>query len=124
MPLDASFLASLGFTVVNDPEGFLAIANNTLVYSIAGYLDMDWVISQGPWPAALICGDTAEFMRRVEEDAKTTPTLVYPTKKEQEEILAMLAGCDVESLVREGENVPGWDSIDRQRIYWRRKGGV
>lgn len=121
-PLDAEFLATLGFTVVSDPEGFLAITTNTLVYSIAGYLDMDWVISYGPWPAALVCGDTEAFMRRVEEDAKTSnQNLVYPTKKEQGEILAMLSGCEIRSLVGEGENVEGWDSIDRQRIYWRRK---
>ncbi|KFY21425.1 hypothetical protein V491_02992, partial [Pseudogymnoascus sp. VKM F-3775] len=69
-PLDAEFLSSLGFAVVDDPEGFLAITENTLVYSIGGYLDMEWVISQGPWPGALICADTEAFIKRLLEDKK------------------------------------------------------
>ncbi|KFY37727.1 hypothetical protein V495_06986, partial [Pseudogymnoascus sp. VKM F-4514 (FW-929)] len=79
-PLDAQFLASLGFVVVDDPEGFLAITPTTLVYSIAGYLDMDWVISQRPWPAALICGDTEAFIGRLVEAKETSEeNLVVPT---------------------------------------------
>jgi hypothetical protein len=57
---------------MDDLGGFLAITNSTLVFSIGGYLDMYWVISQGPLPAALICGDIEEFMKRVEESARTS----------------------------------------------------
>lgn len=124
-PLDAEFLTSLGFLVLPDPEGFLAITPTTLVFSIAGYLAMDWVISQGPWPAALICGDVEAFMRSVEESKRTEKRgikIVCPTKVEQGEILGMLGGCEVVSLVGEG-GVEGWEGIERQRVYWRRKGG-
>lgn len=92
-PLDAEFLTSLGFIVKADPEGFLAITTSTLVFSIGGYLDMDWVISRGPWPAALICGDVEEFMRGNEEYARTAEEFVVClTKTEQEEIAEMLGG--------------------------------
>ncbi|OBT47983.1 hypothetical protein VE00_01682 [Pseudogymnoascus sp. WSF 3629] len=122
-PLDAEFLSSLGFTVLSDPEGFLEITENTLVYSIAGYLEMEWVISQGPWPAALIWGDTEEFMNSLlEEKVREGIKLVVPTERERGEILGMLGGCDVVGLVGE-EGLEGWDGIGRQRVYWRRKRG-
>lgn len=123
-PLDAEFLASLGFIVMDDPGGFLAITNSTLVFSIGGYLDTYWVISQGPLPAALICGDIEEFMKRVEESARTSSeNVACPTKAEQEEILQMLSGCDISSLVPNGDSLAGWDwdSISHQRCYWRKK---
>lgn len=125
-PLDAEFLASLGFITLKDPEGFLAITPTTLVFSIAGYLNMDWVISQGAWPAALICGDVEAFMESVEESRrreKRGVKILCPTKREQEEILGMLGGCEVVGLVWEGESLEGWEGIGRQRVYWRRKGG-
>jgi hypothetical protein len=109
--------------VLSDPEGFLAITENTLVYSIAGYLEMEWVISQGPWPAALIWGDTEEFMNSLlEEKVREGIKLVVPTERERGEILGMLGGCDVVGLVGE-EGLEGWDGIGRQRVYWRRKRG-
>lgn len=130
-PLDAEFLSSLGFTVLSDPEGFLAITENTLVYSIAGYLEMEWVISQGPWTAALIWGDTEEFMNSLlEEKVREGIKLVVPTERERGEILGMLGGCDVVGLLGEEEEgleglegLEGWEGIGRQRVYWRRKGG-
>lgn len=107
---------------MDDPEGFLAITNNTLVFSIGGYLDMDWVISQGPWPAAFICGDIEEFVGGVEESARTSfENVSCPTKAEQEEILQMLSGCDISSLVPNGDSTAGWDSISHQSFYWRKK---
>ncbi|KFY89230.1 hypothetical protein V500_05851, partial [Pseudogymnoascus sp. VKM F-4518 (FW-2643)] len=119
---DAEFLTSLGFIVMDDPEGFLAITNNTLVFSVAGYLDMDWVICQGPWTAALICGDIEDFMKKVEESARnSSQNMVCPTKGEQEEIFQMLSGCDISSLVPNGDSLPGWDSISHQGFYWRKK---
>ena len=121
-PLDAEFLTSLGFIVMDDPGGFLAITNSTLVFSIGGYLDMYWVISQEPLPAALICDDIEEFMRRVEESARTSSENVScPTKAEQEEILQMLSDCDISSLVPNGDSLAGWDRISHQRCYWRKK---
>ncbi|OBT67402.1 hypothetical protein VE03_03132 [Pseudogymnoascus sp. 23342-1-I1] len=120
-PLDATFLSTLGFTAVPDPSGFLAITPTTLVYCIAGYLDMDWVISRGPWPAALVCGDIAVFIDRIVEEKKTEGRrLVCPTEGERGEILGMVGGCDVSDLVGEGE-VEAWDTVGRQRVYWRRK---
>jgi len=120
-PLDAEFLTSLGFKVMDDPEGFLAITKNTLVFSIAGYLDMDWVISQGPWPAAFICGDIEEFMKRVEESARTLSPCLCLTSKEKQDILQMLSGCDMSTLVPKGDSLQAWDVIRSQRFYWRRK---
>ncbi|OBT79387.1 hypothetical protein VF21_01992 [Pseudogymnoascus sp. 05NY08] len=128
-PLDAEFLSSLGFAVKSDPEGFLAITENTLVYSIAGYLEMDWVISQGPWPAALICSDVEAFINRLVEDrVREGIKLVVPTRRERGEILGMLGGCDVVGLVGDDDDgddggLEGWEGIGRQRVYWRTKGG-
>ena len=64
-PLNIEFLISLGFIVMDDLERFLAISNNILVFSIVRYLDMDWVISKGPWPAAFIYGDI-EFTKGID----------------------------------------------------------
>ncbi|KFY32321.1 hypothetical protein V494_07874, partial [Pseudogymnoascus sp. VKM F-4513 (FW-928)] len=133
-PLDATFLSTLGITVKADPEGFLAITENTLVYSIAGYLDMDWVISQGPWPAAMVCGDVEGFIRGNEESAREArramargegkTRISCPTRREVEEILEMLGGCDLVDLVgKEGSALAGWDAIGHQKVYWRRKVG-
>ncbi|OBT83764.1 hypothetical protein VE02_07190 [Pseudogymnoascus sp. 03VT05] len=127
-PLDAEFLASLGFLVKSDPEGFLSITPTTLVFSIAGYLEMDWVISQGPWPAALICSDVEAFINRLLEDrVREGIKLVVPTRRERGEILGMLGGCDVVGLVGDDYDddggLEGWEGVGRQRVYWRRKGG-
>ncbi|KAL5354176.1 hypothetical protein ACLOAV_000261 [Pseudogymnoascus australis] len=127
-PLDAEFLASLGFVVRNDPEGFLAITDRTLVYSISGYLYMDWVISRGPWPAALVCGDVEAFIdsqveaKRVEEakERRERVNLVIPTERERGRFWRCW-GCDVTSLVSEDERLAGWEGIEWQTIYWRRK---
>ncbi|OBT93320.1 hypothetical protein VE01_08419 [Pseudogymnoascus verrucosus] len=124
-PLDAEFLSSLGFVVKSDPDGFLAITENTLVFSIAGYLEMEWVISRGPWPAAMVWGDTEAFMNRLlEEKVREGRRLVVPTRRERGEIMGMLGGCDVVELVGEGEDaLEAWDGIGRQRVYWRRREG-
>lgn len=89
---------------------------------------MDWVMSRGPRPAALVCGDVEAFMEGVEEERRAEKRrgvrISCPTREERGEILGMLGGCEVVGLVGEGdgEGLEGWEGIGRQRIYWRWKG--
>lgn len=53
--LDAEFLATLGIEAINDPEGFLAVDETTLVYATRAYDFIYQKLSQATWPAALIC---------------------------------------------------------------------
>lgn len=56
-PLDKEFLHSIGFEVLQSPEGFDAINTNSLVYAIHCYpIVYDHVGKKGP-PAVLIGND-------------------------------------------------------------------
>ncbi|KAL8758537.1 MAG: hypothetical protein Q9184_003890 [Pyrenodesmia sp. 2 TL-2023] len=53
--LDVEFLATLGIEAINDPEGFIAVDETTLVYATRAYDFIYRKLSQATWPAALIC---------------------------------------------------------------------
>ncbi|TAQ83050.1 hypothetical protein B7494_g8627 [Chlorociboria aeruginascens] len=58
---DTEFLTSLGYTVVEDPDAFSYIKENTLVYAIHCYARVYQSISEGPRPAILISTNVENF---------------------------------------------------------------
>jgi len=61
--LDSQFLASLGYTVVDDPEAISKITDNTLVYAIHCYADVYMAISERPRPSIMVITDVENFGR-------------------------------------------------------------
>ncbi|KAF7886111.1 hypothetical protein EAF00_010214 [Botryotinia globosa] len=53
-PGDKRFLTRLGFEVVDDPQGFEAVNEETLVFQVGGYNFMNQRIMDRPWPAVFI----------------------------------------------------------------------
>ncbi|KAF7910442.1 hypothetical protein EAE99_011216 [Botrytis elliptica] len=53
-PGDKRFLTRCGFEVVDDPQGFEAVNEETLVFEVGGYNCMNQRIMDRPWPAAFI----------------------------------------------------------------------
>ncbi|TGO31510.1 hypothetical protein BHYA_0616g00020 [Botrytis hyacinthi] len=53
-PGDRRFLTRCGFEVVDDPQGFEAVNEETLVFQVGGYNCMNQRIMDRPWPAAFI----------------------------------------------------------------------
>lgn len=52
--LDEAFLETCDIDIVQDPQGFAAINENTLVFMIGGIRSLAEVMSRGPYPAAMI----------------------------------------------------------------------
>jgi hypothetical protein len=61
--LDKEFLCSLGYIVVEDPEAFKSIKEDSLVYAIHCYVDVYKAVSEGTRPAVLIGTDIGNFGR-------------------------------------------------------------
>ncbi|TGO50087.1 hypothetical protein BCON_0192g00140 [Botryotinia convoluta] len=55
-PGDERFLTRLGFEVVDDPQGFEAVNEETLVFQVSGYNYMNQRIMDRTWPAVFITG--------------------------------------------------------------------
>ncbi|THV50334.1 hypothetical protein BGAL_0155g00210 [Botrytis galanthina] len=53
-PGDKRFLTRCGFEVVDDPQGFEAVNEETLVFQVGGYNCMNKRIMDRPWPAVFI----------------------------------------------------------------------
>ncbi|KAI9644342.1 hypothetical protein NHQ30_007699 [Ciborinia camelliae] len=53
-PGDARFFERHGFQTLKDPEGINAVDENTLVFHVGGYDDIDRRIMDRPWPAMFI----------------------------------------------------------------------
>jgi hypothetical protein len=52
--VDKEFLESKGFTILQDPKGFLEVDEETLVVSISPNVPVKQIIADMPWPAAMI----------------------------------------------------------------------
>ncbi|KAM0146742.1 hypothetical protein ACHAPG_010966 [Botrytis cinerea] len=61
-PGDKRFLARLGFEVVNDPEGFEAVNEESFVFQVGGYNCINQRMMDGPWPAIFIGGSSAMIL--------------------------------------------------------------
>ncbi len=61
--LDREFLGGIGYKVVDDPDAFRNITEDSLVYAIHCYVDVYKAISEGPKPALLIGTDIENFGR-------------------------------------------------------------
>lgn len=61
--LDKEFLGGMGYKVVDDPDAFRRITEDSLVYAIHCYVDVYKAISEGPKPALLIGTDIENFGR-------------------------------------------------------------
>lgn len=118
--------------MVDDPAGFAAINNGSLVYMIGGNRALTDVISRGSWPAALI---NNKVISRHEQrmtmivqgvDMRTIDKLCPDDEEDQR--LNMIAGCQDEPLpnaIAEGGNGTyiafkdgSWTDVN---IYWRKK---
>ncbi|GKZ29583.1 hypothetical protein AbraIFM66950_005615 [Aspergillus brasiliensis] len=51
---DIEFLTTIGITVVNDPQGFLEIDEQTLVFSVCPNIPVRQIVADVQWPAAMI----------------------------------------------------------------------
>lgn len=61
--LDAEFLASLGYTVVQDPEAISKIHESSLVYAIHCYADVYMAVSKALRPSIMVGTDVKNFAR-------------------------------------------------------------
>ena len=60
---DKVFLSSLGYEVVDDPEAFAKITEDSLVYAIHCYPDVYKSVSEGPRPVVLVGTDVEKFRK-------------------------------------------------------------
>ncbi|PYH29373.1 SRR1 family protein [Aspergillus neoniger CBS 115656] len=52
--IDIEFLGGLGITVLKDPEGFLEIDEQTLVFSVGPDVPVRQIVADVQWPAAMV----------------------------------------------------------------------
>ncbi|XWW94295.1 hypothetical protein V2A60_002238 [Cordyceps javanica] len=65
--VEKELLATLGFTVLPDPKGFLEVDDATLVFSVHPNVPVRQVVTDMGWPAAMVW-DTIETDRNVDEE--------------------------------------------------------
>lgn len=103
--LDKEFLASLGYTVVADPEAFDVVKEGSLVYAIHCYAKVYKAVSEGPRPAVLVGTDVGNFGKfdtseTIEDVAKSLEDLVE--------------GCEVLGFPQMRHD------FSDTKIYWRK----
>ncbi|PMD14308.1 hypothetical protein NA56DRAFT_711127 [Hyaloscypha hepaticicola] len=103
--LDKEFLGGMGYRVVDDPDAFRSITEDSLVYAIHCYVNVYKAISEGPKPALLIGTDIENFGRFGSKE--TTEA----AKKSLEE---MVEGCEVLEFPQVRHD------FSDTKIYWRR----
>lgn len=117
---DEKILASYGIKVVDDPEGYEAIDNGTLVWMHGAYAEMYHRISKGPWPAAWACGSIhnyATWCKKVESDGVTAGINVTTGINEEEAL-------SIEDMASHYEHQPfpdyDKDTLTDVHFYWNR----
>ncbi|KAF2404251.1 hypothetical protein EJ06DRAFT_194096 [Trichodelitschia bisporula] len=65
--VDADILARLGVGVVDDPRGFLAVDERTLVFAVSPDVPVKQIVVDGPWPAAMVWNTVLPEARQMRE---------------------------------------------------------
>lgn len=113
--LDKEFLLTLGIIAVDDPVGFLSISEKSLYLSINTYAYMERVISEGPWPAAMIVNDLDTILM---VDGWSTISL---NEKETQLIKDMFQDCKALPFpaMEKPDGEGSWTPNGAVTMYWR-----
>lgn len=75
--VDCELLATIGFTVLDDPKGFLEVDANTLVLSVSPNVPVKQIVADVQWPAAMVWNtvalaekDPEPWVKNVEENGE------------------------------------------------------